>query len=181
LGVWKVLKKQFLTKETDGMAKNRTGRLIDDPRIGRFKDRLKEAMGDRSVRGFSSKIRASEGALRSYLRGDTYPDLPDLLELADLLGCAPAWLLTGEGPKDPLAAIQVPELGEATVADREDAMARLKATEAAYRKALDSMEWKPGILAGEAIRTAMYAHGLTLEGAVFILDMLRRQEELDAK
>jgi len=159
------------------MGKNRTERPFVDPRIGRFKDRLKEAMDGWSVRGLSREIRASEGALRSYLRGDTFPDLPDLLELADLLDCAPAWLCTGEGSKYP----QSQEIAEVAPADRAGALERLRAAEAAYREALDSLEWKPGVLAGEAIRTAMYAHGLTLEGAVFLLDMLRRQEKLDSE
>ena len=66
--------------------------------VGQFKDRLRDAMkkSSISIRGLSNKVAPSEGTLRSYLRGDTYPDLPVMIEIALALGCSPAWLAIGD-------------------------------------------------------------------------------------
>lgn len=71
--------------------------------VQRFRYRLREAIAGASlsVRGLSQKVGPSEGTLRSYLRGDTYPDLPALVDIAQALGCGLAWLATGEAPRAP--------------------------------------------------------------------------------
>ena len=76
----------------------------DDGR--RFPSRLHTAMAlsECSIRGLAKKVGPSEGTLRSYLRGDTYPDVPDLVDLAKALGCAVAWLATGESVRAPVPA-----------------------------------------------------------------------------
>lgn len=67
------------------------------PELGRFKDRLKEAIGHDSIRAFADKCGLSEGVLRNYLRGDTYPTLDRLLTISIASGIPMAQLATGEG------------------------------------------------------------------------------------
>jgi transcriptional regulator with XRE-family HTH domain len=62
-----------------------------------FKDRLLQIMGGASKRSFAEKCGISEGALRSYLKGETTPDLDTLHAIADVGGCTLAWLAAGQG------------------------------------------------------------------------------------
>lgn len=62
-----------------------------------FKDRLATIMNGASKRSFAEKCGVSEGALRSYLKGDTTPDLDTLHAIADVGGCTLAWLAAGQG------------------------------------------------------------------------------------
>jgi hypothetical protein len=158
------------------MSEKRTERPMLDPRVGRFSERLKEAMGGMSVRSLSTKVRPSEGTLRSYLRGDTFPDLPDFWDICKVLGRDPVWMATGEGS----TSYSVAEPATPWHADRNSAREHLRASETTYRAALDAVDWEPPVLIREGVRTAIYAHGLTLEGAIYLLDMHRRQAELDA-
>lgn len=84
--------------ESDAKPENQTQRPIRDARIGQFKDRLALVIGNRSARGFSNDCGVSEGTMRSYLRGDTYPDLPILNNIAKVGDVLIEWLATGEGP-----------------------------------------------------------------------------------
>jgi transcriptional regulator with XRE-family HTH domain len=62
-----------------------------------FKHRLEVVIGDKSNRSFADMCGLSEGTLRRYLRGETYPPL-DTLELISIAGdVSLAWLATGEG------------------------------------------------------------------------------------
>ena len=58
------------------------------------------------------------------------------------------------------------------------ALAHMKAVTAAYEDALRAAEWQPPPLIAEAVKTVMYAHGLSQEGAVVLLDFLKRHTEL---
>lgn len=69
--------------------------------IGHFQKRLKELISGGSATGFARKANLSEGVIRSYLRGDTYPTLDRLASLADAGNANPGWLATGEGPMRP--------------------------------------------------------------------------------
>lgn len=60
-----------------------------------FSQRLRVTIGSRSVRGFARQCGFSEGVLRSYLKGDTYPTLDRLNALAKAGGVDEAWLATG--------------------------------------------------------------------------------------
>lgn len=71
--------------------------------VGRFKDRLKSIMDEESLRGFGRKAGISDGALRHYLNGESYPDLDRLAAIAEKSGVNLLWLATGEGPKHPEA------------------------------------------------------------------------------
>jgi transcriptional regulator with XRE-family HTH domain len=64
-----------------------------------FKDRLKESMGSASNRGFAENCGFSEGTLRRYLLGETFPPLDTLGKIAEVSGYNLAWLASGEGVK----------------------------------------------------------------------------------
>ncbi|MEX5342985.1 XRE family transcriptional regulator [Pseudomonas sp. I2] len=63
--------------------------------IGRFRERLKEAMKGAGARGFARDCGLSEGAIRSYLSGETYPTLDRLTQIANASGVDAVWLAFG--------------------------------------------------------------------------------------
>jgi hypothetical protein len=85
--------------ESDAVKKNRTQRPILDSGIGHFKYRLKEAIGGRSIREFSKSAGLSDGVVRSYLLGNTFPTLDRLDALAATANVKVKWMITGEPPK----------------------------------------------------------------------------------
>ena len=92
---------------SDVQKKTRTRRPSLTPelgrQVGRFKERLKSVINEESLRGFGRKAGISDGALRHYLNGDSYPDLDRLAAIAEKSGVNLLWLATGEGPKYPEA------------------------------------------------------------------------------
>lgn len=64
--------------------------------IGCFRDRLKQVMGSTGGRAFARRCGLSEGAIRSYLSGDTYPTLDRLGQIAEAVGVSAVWLAFGE-------------------------------------------------------------------------------------
>lgn len=62
-----------------------------------FKDRLRLVMAGASNRSFAEKCAVSDGTLRSYLKGDTFPPLDTLQVIARVSECSVAWLASGEG------------------------------------------------------------------------------------
>lgn len=73
-----------LPAESDANAGDRTSRPIVDPGIGRFID---------SIRSFAAQAGLSEGALRMYLRGESFPSLDRLDQIAAAAGRPPAWFI----------------------------------------------------------------------------------------
>lgn len=67
--------------------------------IGCFKDRLKEVMGSTGARVFARKCGLSEGAIRSYLSGETYPTLDRLEQIATANEVSALWLAFGQSEK----------------------------------------------------------------------------------
>lgn len=63
--------------------------------IGCFRERLKEAMGPVAARAFARSCELSEGAIRSYLSGETYPTLDRLEQIAAAAGVSAVWLAYG--------------------------------------------------------------------------------------
>lgn len=63
--------------------------------IGCFKDRLKEIMGSVGARAFARSCGLSEGAIRSYLSGETFPTLDRLAQIAHATKVDPMWLAFG--------------------------------------------------------------------------------------
>lgn len=83
------------TKETRTRRPSLTPEL--GHKVGRFKDRLKLITDGESLRGFGRKAGISEGALRHYLNGDSFPDLDRLAAIAEEANVNLLWLATGEG------------------------------------------------------------------------------------
>lgn len=83
---------------SDASEFDKDGRPSLTSKLGRFPGRLKETIGEKSLRGFAGMCGLSEGVLRSYLRGDTYPTLDRLYAIATAAGVRAGWLLSGEGP-----------------------------------------------------------------------------------
>ena len=71
----------------------------------KFAARLQLAIGEESLRGFAPQCDLSDGALRKYLKGETFPTLDRLYAIAKAGNVNPAWLATGEGPMRPGEAI----------------------------------------------------------------------------
>ncbi|MFV0447933.1 MAG: XRE family transcriptional regulator [Vibrio sp.] len=69
-------------------------RSLHDEQIDRFKDRLKEAIGEESVRSFSKRCGISESVIRKYLAG-SHPVLDKLPRIAEATGRSMEWLTTG--------------------------------------------------------------------------------------
>ncbi|MQU56801.1 helix-turn-helix domain-containing protein [Pseudomonas helleri] len=67
--------------------------------IGCFRERLKEAMGTRAARVFARDSGLSEGAIRSYLSGETYPTLDRLEQIAHAADVSAMWLAFGAQPQ----------------------------------------------------------------------------------
>lgn len=86
-------------EESDAPAKKRTPRPILGVENGRFQDRLREAVGPQSVRGFSRACGISESVMRSYLAGKSDPTRLALIAMAYKAGVMLEWLATGHGPK----------------------------------------------------------------------------------
>ncbi|MBE0599380.1 MAG: helix-turn-helix transcriptional regulator [Desulfuromonadales bacterium] len=79
---------------------NKNKALELDPKaaegVSQFPNRLKDVVRGESLRSFSKKCGFSEGVLRSYLRGDTYPNLDRFVVIARVGGVSVEWLATGE-------------------------------------------------------------------------------------
>lgn len=69
---------------------------IPSAAIGCFRERLKDAMGTTGARAFARSCGLSEGAIRSYLSGDTYPTLDRLEQIALAAGVSAVWLAFGK-------------------------------------------------------------------------------------
>ena len=63
-------------------------------------------MGKDSNRAFAAKCGLSEGALRSYLHGGTFPPLDTLEKIALIGGVSLAWLASGDGEIKELHSIK---------------------------------------------------------------------------
>lgn len=64
-----------------------------------FAARLKEVIGDESVRSFADRCGISDRLIGSYLRKEKLPGLLNLRSIADLGGVTIDWLATGRPPK----------------------------------------------------------------------------------
>ncbi|NQY77391.1 MAG: helix-turn-helix transcriptional regulator [Halomonas sp.] len=92
-------------EETDDSKKDAAQHPIRDKRIGCFPSRLKSALNGESARAFSRRCGLSEGAIRSYLSGDTYPTLDRLMQIAEASKVDAQWLAFGE-EKSPSPEVQ---------------------------------------------------------------------------
>ena len=70
--------------------------------VDQFPVRLKQAVGDKSIRGFARDCGFSDTVLRQYLNGQSEPTRPALLAIARTAKVSVEWLATGQ----PLAGAQ---------------------------------------------------------------------------
>lgn len=82
-------------EKTDDSGKNRE-RFIAMPGINRFSERLKIAMNGITNVALAANCGISESAIRSYLRGSSYPGIDKIQAIADACDAPMAWLITGE-------------------------------------------------------------------------------------
>lgn len=64
-----------------------------------FGERLRIAIGDKSIRAFANECGISYGAMHKYFSGTTQPTLDNLVLLSDTLGISIEWLAKGEEPQ----------------------------------------------------------------------------------
>ncbi|MBE7383744.1 MAG: LexA family transcriptional regulator [Leptolyngbya sp. SIO1E4] len=69
-----------------------------------FPGRLKEALGEKSIRGFARECGFSDTVLRQYLNGQSEPTRPALLAIARTAGVNLEWLATGKVTSQETAA-----------------------------------------------------------------------------
>jgi phage repressor protein C with HTH and peptisase S24 domain len=74
---------------------------IPEDGIGCFASRLKKVLEGESARSFSRRCGLSEGAVRSYLSGGSYPTLDRLHQVAVAAGVEAQWLAFGAEEKPP--------------------------------------------------------------------------------
>ncbi len=74
----------------------------DATEVDQFPVRLKQAVGDKSIRGFARDCGFSDTVLRQYLNGQSEPTRPALLAIARTAKVSVEWLATGQ----PLAGAQ---------------------------------------------------------------------------
>ncbi|MBW4483618.1 MAG: helix-turn-helix domain-containing protein [Tildeniella torsiva UHER 1998/13D] len=75
----------------------------DATEVDQFPVRLKQAVGDKSIRGFARDCGFSDTVLRQYLNGQSEPTRPALLAIARTAKVSVEWLATGQliaGAKD---------------------------------------------------------------------------------
>lgn len=68
----------------------------DATAVDQFPARLKQAVGDKSIRGFARDCGFSDTVLRQYLNGQSEPTRPALLAIARTAKVSVEWLATGQ-------------------------------------------------------------------------------------
>lgn len=82
-------------EKTDISGKN-CERFIAMPGINRFSERLKIAMNGLTNVALAASCGISESAVRSYLKGGSYPGIDKIQAIADACDAPMSWLITGE-------------------------------------------------------------------------------------
>ncbi|MCL6375927.1 helix-turn-helix transcriptional regulator [Pectobacterium aroidearum] len=72
-----------------------------------FAERLRIAIGDKSIRSFSTETGISYGAMHKYFAGMTQPTLDNLVTLSEKTGCSLEWLATGKKSTFEQSAVNV--------------------------------------------------------------------------
>ncbi len=80
--------------------------VIQQDQIIPFPERLKEAIGDNSIRSLAIKCNLDPKTLRNYLSGKQYPTLDRLAAIADASGKSINWLATGENKESTVSIVQ---------------------------------------------------------------------------
>ena len=72
---------------------------FSDEGIESFPLRLKELIGDKSIRSIGQEIEASEGGIRKWLNNTSRPSFDKVVRIARFYEVNLEWLSTGQGPK----------------------------------------------------------------------------------
>ncbi|MGF1725668.1 S24 family peptidase [Photobacterium nomapromontoriensis] len=81
-------------------AEKNTPSAFDKEGIAHFSARLKELIGNESIRSFGEKVGITDSGLRKYLPpNNSKPTFDKLVAIADYKGVRLEWLATGNGPK----------------------------------------------------------------------------------
>jgi phage repressor protein C with HTH and peptisase S24 domain len=105
----------------------------EELKIKNFPDRLREAIGDKTVRTFSKLSGISHTALNSYINNQTYPSLDKLALIADASGRSIEWLASGEIPDSRMVPVYQYDLlvsaGNGSLIEHETPIARFEFSE----------------------------------------------------
>ena len=71
---------------------------LSESELETFAPRLRQAIGDRSLRSFARTAGVSETVLRKYIAGESEPTRPALIAMARAARVRLEWLAIGEGP-----------------------------------------------------------------------------------
>ena len=77
----------------------------EDLAVKNFPQRLKQAMGENTVRAFSKLSGLPHSTLNSYVNNQTYPSLDRLAAIAKASGCSIEWLASGEISDDDMITV----------------------------------------------------------------------------
>lgn len=72
-----------------------------------FSDRLRQAIGERSIRSFAAECGISYGAMHKYFSGQTQPTLDNLVILSETLNISLEWLATGRSSSSSIVPANV--------------------------------------------------------------------------
>jgi phage repressor protein C with HTH and peptisase S24 domain len=84
---------------SDEEAEGPSSRPTSTAELGRFAERLRSLVGDKSARGVANKIGISVTGFNAYLAGDSDPSRGNLIKIASFFGVDVGWLATGGGAK----------------------------------------------------------------------------------
>lgn len=94
------------TRANTGSAENRNSSGSCDSAVAipaeesqLFVKRLKEIIGEEPLRAFARRCHMTEGALRSYLAGSSFPGMLAIVAMADAGNVTVEWLVTGREPR----------------------------------------------------------------------------------
>jgi len=106
------LDKTVFTSKEDDFSENNPLRIIPSEQIIPFKQRLKDIIGQESVRSFGRRCGLAEKTLRNYMAGKQYPTLDRLALIAETSGKSISWLATGEERTNTLAEPMTPYVNQ---------------------------------------------------------------------
>ena len=166
---------EFMTRRTISNAYVNTPTREEDVRarpssaseLGSFGMRLKDAIGDQSIRSVATGAGLSEGSVRQYVAGKNEPTRPAIINLSRTLGVEIRWLSTGEGPmRMGAVAAEGPavDYGGRRAEDEYVSLPRWKGAAEADPQGAPWVHFRREWLAGELRATPDELHLLYIEG-----------------
>ena len=165
--------------EKNGQKDKSTQRTFLPEEKERFKERLKEIIGQGSIKAFAREAGASDGTIHNYLSGDSLPTLEKLVSMARVAGVKVEWLATGRGrkypnddtPKDYSTEYQTTNKPPQELADRLHRYKRI------YKEAVDAVGWEPPSGVAQAIQSLIFVEPTEVEQVVLLLEAIKAEGE----